>query len=173
MPLFVLIVAVVLLVLGFTAFTGAPYVPSRRRELEWVFTKLHPLNRHDVVVDLGAGDGVVLRTVRQFGARAVGYEIGPVYALIARLLARGDAGQSILMKNYWHADFPADTTVVYVFSDGRDIAKVHRLVARQATRLNRQLVFITHGFAVPGVKADKTGRAYLLYRVNPCPKGEA
>lgn len=94
---FYVIIALVL-VLGFTAFTGAPYVPSKKRELRQVFKQLYALSSKDTLVDLGSGDGVVLREARRCGAAAVGYEIGPVYVAVSRLLARGDKKQQIIAK---------------------------------------------------------------------------
>ena len=71
------ILAIVILV-GFSAFTGAPYVPSHRRDVARAFRELYSLDANDVLVDIGSGDGVVLRQASQRGARAVGYEIHPL-----------------------------------------------------------------------------------------------
>lgn len=157
-----------LLILGFTVFTGAPYVPSRRRDIMAAFTHLYALSSKDTLLDLGCGDGVVLRAARSFGAKAIGYELGPVYALIAKLLARGDKGQVVLMRNYWQVDFPAETTVVYAFSDTRDIKKLYKKVEQQATKLHKNIALITYGIAVPHQLPHKTHQAYFLYTVAPC-----
>ena len=170
---FILIAFGVFLLLGFTVFLGAPYVPSKRRELERLFTEAYPLSSKDVLVDLGSGDGVVLRAASARGAKAVGYELGPVYVAVSRLLARGDTRQIVLMKNYWHVDFPADTTVVYAFSSSRDIKKMHELVQAQANKLGRMLTFITYGFEAPHKKPSQTYRAYYINRVTPCSQGKA
>jgi hypothetical protein len=167
MTLLLGIIFFAIVLLGFTAFTGAPYLPSLRRDLEGVFTKLYPLTSKDVVVDLGSGDGVVLRMARKYGAAAVGYEIGPVYYFVSKLLARGDTKQSIHLQSYWRATFPKNTTVVFAFSDSRDIKKVYALVGRQAAKIGRPLMFITHGFEVAGQKAADSHGAYYLYRVDP------
>ena len=55
------IIAGLIVFAGFTAFTGAPYVPSKPREVKRAFTKLYKLSAKDVVVDIGSGDGLVLR----------------------------------------------------------------------------------------------------------------
>lgn len=157
----------VIVVLGFSAFTGAPYLPSKRKDLDKVFTQLYALSNKDTVVDLGSGDGTVLRSARTYGAAAVGYEIGPVYYWISKLYARGDAKQKIYLQNYWRVKFPKETTVVFAFSDSRDIQKVYALVEAQAVRLARPLAFITHGFEVPGQKASGSCGAYYVYQVNP------
>lgn len=167
------ILAVVVLILGFTAFFGAPYVPSRRKELKMLFDETYKLNPNDTLVDLGSGDGVVLRVAREYGASAVGYELGPVYYLLSKILARGDKRQSIHMTSYWSADFPKGTTVVYAFSDGRDIAKVGRLVREQSDKLQKTLTLITLGAQLADYKPTKTFRAYHIYSIAPCQSTEA
>ena len=167
------ILAVVVLILGFTAFFGAPYVPSRRKELKMLFDETYKLNPNDTLVDLGSGDGVVLRVAREYGASAVGYELGPVYYLLSKILARGDKRQSIHMTSYWSADFPKGTTVVYAFSDGRDIAKVGQLVQEQSDRLQKALTLITLGAQLGSYKPAKTFRAYHIYSIAPCQSTEA
>lgn len=152
---------------GFMAFTGAPYVPSRRRDLAQAFTELYKLSSVDTLVDIGSGDGVVLRTAARYGARAVGYEINPALALIARWLSRHDRLVTVQIANFWRQKLPDETTVVYTFGDGRDIEKMYQLVLREATRLQRELVFISYGFAVPNVKSARSAGAYFLYRAKP------
>ena len=54
------VVGGVLVLFALTAFTGAPYVPSHRRDIQRVFREGVKLTKDDVVLDIGAGDGVVL-----------------------------------------------------------------------------------------------------------------
>ncbi len=164
---------VVFLSVAFTVFFGAPYVPSRRREIRQAFTNLYPLSHTDTVVDLGSGDGVVLRIAREFGAKAVGYELSPPLAWLSRALAGGDTGQAIINQSYWGADFPQHTTVVYAFSDRRDIQKIHALTQKQADRLGKPLALMTYGFEHTYKKPVKTQGAYFLYNITPCGNGQA
>lgn len=151
-----------ILLFGVTAFTGAPYVPSQRRELRLAFKELYSLSDEDFLVDIGAGDGIVLRVAREFGARGVGYEINPVLVFIARFLKT-----NVRLANMWTMPFPDATTVVYTFGDARDIKKMYAKVRSEATRLGRPLAFITYGFKVPGEISEREYRAYHLYHVNP------
>lgn len=161
------IVGGVVVSLGFVAFTGAPYVPSKRRDIRQAFTELYSLSEHDTLVDIGSGDGVVLRQARQFGARAVGYEIHPLLVVISRWLSRHDDGVTIRLANFWQTKLPDETTVVYTFGDSRDIAKMYRRVEVEAQRLGRTLHLISYGFAVKDKKpADQAG-AYYLYKIKP------
>ena len=65
----------------------APYLPSHRRDLELAFTELYPIGPEDVLVDIGSGDGVVLRLAASHDAKAIGYEINPILVLVSRLLS--------------------------------------------------------------------------------------
>lgn len=152
---------------GFMAFTGAPYLPSKRRDIHQAFTELYPLGKSDTLVDIGAGDGVVLRAARRTGATVIGYEINPLLVMIARWLSRGDRGVVIHWANFWNAQLPDETTVVYVFGDSRDIAKMYQAVQRHAERVGKELVLISYGFDVPGKTVDRQAGAYYLYRIGP------
>ena len=165
--MWLLIAAGIVFLVGFVAFTGAPYVPSRRADLYRVFTELYPLSSTDVVVDIGSGDGVVLRTVSKLGAQAVGYEIHPVLVLISRMLSRGDGKVRVRLANFWRAPLPSETTVVYTFGETRDITKMYARVQQEATRLGRPLTFISYAFHIPGITPDSSDKSYFLYVVKP------
>lgn len=152
---------------GFMAFTGAPYVPSKPRDVRRAFTELYPITARDVLVDIGAGDGLVLRIASKLGARAVGFEINPVIAALAMLLSLGDERVAVYCRNFWRTELPYDTTVVYTFGDSRDITKMYHKVEQAATRLSRKLAFVSYGFDVPGKKPSKTVGAHHLYWVKP------
>lgn len=161
------IFAVVVVGVGFVAFTGAPYVPSKRRDIERAFTELYALGTKDVLVDIGSGDGVVLRAASSKGAHAIGYELHPFLVWISKFLSRNDDNVMIMLANFWNVEIPANTTVVYTFGDARDIQKMYDKVVREATRIDHSLQFISYGFEVPGIIAQKTVGAHHLYSVQP------
>lgn len=162
------LVVFTLVVFLLTAFTGAPYVPSQRKEIQQAFDELRPLGPDDVLLDIGSGDGVVLGEVASRGARAVGYELNFYLVWISRWRLRkySDTVQ-VLFKNLWSAPFPDDVTLVYTFGESRDIAKMYRKVEQEATRLGRPLELISYGFTVPNVACTRQHRAHFLYQVVP------
>lgn len=165
--MWLVITAGIVLFVGFVAFTGAPYVPSHRKDIVRVFTQLRPLNKHDVVLDIGSGDGIVLREVSKLGARAIGYEIHPLLVLISRMLSWHDARVTVKLANFWRRPLPDDVTVVYTFGESRDIGKMYARVQSEATRLAKEITFISYAFAVPGVRPSKTDNSYMVYQINP------
>ncbi len=161
------IVLLAVIAVGFVAFTGAPYVPSKRKDIARALTELYPLSKKDVLVDIGSGDGIVLREASRRGAKAVGYEIHPLLVVIAKNLSRGDKNVSVRLANFWRASLPDSTTVVYVFGDARDISKMFAKIEQEATRLDRSLAFISYGFDLPGKSPIKTVGAHHLYYAKP------
>lgn len=156
-----------ILLFGFVVFWGAPYVPSKRTDLAQAFEELYKIGPSDLLVDIGSGDGVVLRAAASRGACALGYELNPLLVAISMLICRPYKRIGIKLTNYFLASFPSNTTVVYVFSDSRDIAKVYELVQTQASRLGRKLAFISYAFKVPDIKPDKSIGVHHLYMVEP------
>lgn len=167
--LFAAVIAVALL-MGSVVLFGAPYVPSRSVDVRRAFTKLYTLGPNDLVIDIGSGDGRVLRAASKLGARAVGYELNPLLVIISTILSKGDANVTTRLANFWHTSFPENTTVVYTFGESRDIGKMAKKVRTEAERLNTTIHFISYGFEVPELMPIKTDRSFFLYRFEPSGK---
>ncbi len=161
-------IALVMVVgLGFTAFTGAPYVPSLRKDLEGDFLRIYEFGEKDLVIDLGSGDGKVLKLVAEKGAKAYGIELNPLLVWWSRWRCRRERRITIRCEDFFRAQFPEETTVVYVFGDSRDIEKIYRKVKSEAERLGRTISLISCAFEVPGRAAKKELGVYRLYEVTP------
>jgi hypothetical protein len=167
------ICALIVLAVGFVVFFGAPYVPSKRRELERALDELYPIGKDDVLVDVGSGDGVVLRAAAERGARAIGYELNPIFVVLSRWLSRRFSGVSVRLANMWRVRFPSETTVVYAFAVSRDSAKLTRKMQKEATRLDRPLLLMTYGCKMPGMVPLRTQGAHLLYEFHPLQRPQA
>jgi hypothetical protein len=167
------LVLIIVLLFGFVTFRGAPYVPSQKRYVYQALRELYPLNDNDVLVDIGSGDGVVLREAAKIGARAVGYEINPILVIISRFLSRKYDQISINLVDFWLTHLPDDTTVVYVFSVTRDMKKIIKWMQNETNKLNRPIHLINYGSELKGVKIVKNVGAYHLYTFHPLQSDEA
>ena len=161
-----LIICAVIVLVGFVAFFGAPYVPSQKKYIRRAFDHFG-ISPSDTVVDIGSGDGVVLRVAATYGALAVGYEIHPVLVVISRMLSRRNPRITTRLTNAWHAALPDSTTFVYAFSVSRDEEKLTKLVQREANRLGRPLKLLCLGSPFGARTADETFEAYYLYIFQP------
>jgi hypothetical protein len=122
------------------------------------------LKRSDLLIDLGSGEGLVLRQAAKLGARAVGYEINPVLFFVSKLLTKANPKIKIIFSNYWNKSLPDGTTVVYIFGVGRDMKKLKEWLQDEAKRLNKHIYLISLGFEIDNVKPVKTVEPYYLYR---------
>lgn len=152
---------------GCIVFRGAPYVPSHRADIRRAFDELAPLAVDDTVLDIGSGDGVVLRAAAARGARAVGYELNPFLVGITRLLSWREPKVEVRLVDAWLTPFDAQTTVVYIFPVSRDLAKLQKTVQTQATRLGRPLRLVVYGMTLADWVPQAASGAHTLYLVEP------
>lgn len=158
---------VVFVCFGLIVFRGAPYVPSHRRDIKRAFTDLYPLTPQDVVVDIGSGDGIVLREASQHGARSIGYELNPLLVGLSRLLCRGYDGIEVRLADFWLATLPDETTVFYAFSVSRDIPRLTKKLQTHVNRTGRPVAFITYGSGLVGIEPADIVGPHALYHLTP------
>lgn len=160
-------IGIIILIFGFVVFIGSPYVPSQKKYIRQLFRELYPLTNKDLLVDIGSGDGIVLREAARLGASAVGYEINPILVLVSRLLSRNDKKVSVKFADFWASNLPDKTTVVYVFSVSRDMKKILLKLQSETNRLDRPISILSYGSKFDGQKILKNVGAYHLYVLRP------
>jgi predicted RNA methylase len=171
MPWVVLAIAIIamliLLIFLLPGIIGAPYVPSEQKDLEMAFTKLYKISEKDFVVDLGAGDGIVLKAATAHNARAIGVEINPILAVWTRLKLRKYRGAKIKCGDMYTFKLPEETTVVYAYANNFTIPRLYKRVQSEAKRLNKKLYLISNAFDFKDIKAKKQVAPYYLYELKP------
>jgi predicted RNA methylase len=128
--------------------------------------KLAKVGSGDVVVDLGSGDGAVLAAALKVGAkRVVGYEINPVLVVWSRLRLRRFKERAVIKTgDFFHAELPADTTVIYLFQVEKVLRKIPGLINRQRSNLKtKKLRVVCFGAEIPGRKFVRELGGMSLY----------
>lgn len=122
----ILIFLVLLLWILVPALYGLPPVPTKPERIRHAL-QLASLKPGETLYDLGAGDGrVLLMAARDFGAQAVGIEIGPIQCALAKLRATASGfGERVQIRwgNFYRADL-RDADVVFVYATSREVAKL-------------------------------------------------
>lgn len=115
------------------ALYGLPLVSTKPGRIRKAL-RLANLRRNEVLYDLGAGEGrVLLIAAREFGAKAVGIEVGPVQcALIWLRVIAGGFGDQIQVKwaDFYKADLHA-ADVVFVYATSNEIGKLSSHLEKQ------------------------------------------
>jgi len=143
---FILLFLITLLWILIPALYGLPPVPTKPERIRKAL-KLANLQPNETLYDLGAGDGrVLLIAARDFGAKAVGIEIGPIQCALIwlRAVASGVGSKiQIRWENFYKANL-SDADVVFVYATSKEVVKL-------APHLESQL---KRGARVVSISAD-------------------
>jgi len=142
-------------------FIGPPYVPALRRDVKVLFDTLD-IKKGDHVVDLGAGDGRVLKMAAERGASVSGVEINPILTLISWGQLRRYKG-SVTLGNLWNYQLPDDTTHVFAFSAEVFMNKLEKYCASEREHTSG-FWLMCYGFKFKGRDPEKVVGAFNLYR---------
>lgn len=162
MTLLFVIVAVFIVCFGFVVFRGAPYVPTRRKQIQQAFDELYAVSNKDIVVDLGSGDGALLREAAKRGAKAFGYELNPILSVISKLASQ-NKNITIKWADFWGQKLPEDTTIVYVFINSKDTKRMKKFLEAHVAHTKKNLKVISYAFTLPEIKPKKTVGPMRLY----------
>jgi precorrin-6B methylase 2 len=131
----------------------AIYVPTPHDVVEKML-ELAKVKKTDTLVDLGCGDGrIVVAAARQYGCRAVGYEIDPECVRMSLVNVKKHAvgaRVTIEQKDLFTADLAkVDVVTLYLPPrvTGRLLPRLERLPAGARV--------VAHAFALPGIVADR------------------
>lgn len=126
---------------GIGAVLGAPYVPILRRDSRKILA-LANLKPGQTLIDLGSGDGRLLRAAAAQGIRCIGYEINPYLVLISRIVCwRYRHLVTIHTADIWHIKLPV-ADVIYVFILDRHMARLEEKFARELTTPTKVISYI-------------------------------
>lgn len=144
---------------GVAVFVGAPYVPILRRDYGPLLD-LADLKPGQTLVDLGSGDGRLLREVAKRGVRAVGYEINPVLYVISRVVCwRYRKLVTIRLRDYWHVTLPP-ADIIYVFLLASYMSQLDRKLTAELTRPTLVVSFV---FQIPGRSVIRASNNTFVY----------
>lgn len=136
------------------ATRGALYVSTSRVRIS-AFMDAVPMRPGQLLVDIGCGDGRVLRQARKrYGVRAIGYELNLLAYLKAKLLCLGFRDIKVRLRDFWTVDLSdADVVFCYLFPD-----VMRDLSAKLKSELKPGTVVVSCNFDLPGFCPDQVLR---------------
>lgn len=112
------------------------------------------VTKHDIVVDLGCGDGrFPITAAKLHGCRGFGYEIDPIWVAKARaLVEKEQVGKLVEIRDQdiFTADL-REMTVVTLFL----LPELNQRLIPQLEKLPKGARIITHEFDIPGLIPDR------------------
>lgn len=141
------LIGFLIVVFCFAVFFGAPYVPTRKLDVEEIFKNIKN-SKKSKFVDLGSGDGKLVLYAAQLGYQSIGYEINPILWLISNFRLRKYPNAKVMLSNMWSADI-SNANVVFCFLASRYMNKLEK-------KLNREMqpssIFVSYVFELPSKK---------------------
>jgi len=133
----------------FSAFKGAPYVPTSKKQLERILENAH-LKKNGQFVELGSGDGRLVRyAVKNYGVKGTGVEINPLLVWWSRYLSKKDgiSHKIVFLKQNVFNYSLQKVDYLYLFLMPELIKK---LIPKFKKELKKEAIIISHGFKLPG-----------------------
>jgi len=148
-----------ILLFGFTAFFGAPFLPTLDNRTDDAL-KLLDLKPGDLLLELGSGDGRLLREAAKRGIRSIGYELNPLLVWYSRIkLLRYRNLTSVKCANYWTQKLPK-AQGIYVFLLNPYMEKLDKKLQAEASK---PVKVVSFAFEIPGKKPAKEIKGMRLY----------
>jgi 16S rRNA A1518/A1519 N6-dimethyltransferase RsmA/KsgA/DIM1 with predicted DNA glycosylase/AP lyase activity len=149
---------------SFVIAFGAPFLPTLSKRVDDAVALLE-LEKGDTLLELGSGDGRLLKAVAKKGIYAVGYELNPLLVLYSKIFTlRYRKYISIRWGNYWKAKWPKDVDAIYVFLLNPYMSKLHKKVVQYAD--NKTIIVVSFAFQIVEKKPTKEINSMYQYRYN-------
>jgi SAM-dependent methyltransferase len=160
MGIVLLLIVVVVLLFGFVVLIGgAPYLPTLKPQIATALDLLD-LQPGETMLELGSGDGRVLRAAAERGWKAVGYELNPLLVLASKWHTRKYDNVTIIWGNVWSKTWP-EAQGVYVFG----LDKIMKSLDKKFIQYpHKPLKVVSFTFQIPGKRPLKSQRGVFLYQ---------
>lgn len=147
-------------VFSFVVFFGAPYLPTLKKQIDPALDLLD-LKPGQTLIELGSGDGRVMRSAARRGLNVIGYEINPILVLISYAITFKYRKQvKIVWANFWRKDLPrADG--VFVFLIDRFMPKLDK---KMQSYDHKPIKILSFAFTIPGKKPERVVNGLNLYK---------
>lgn len=154
-----IIVVVIIGCFSFVLLFGAPYLPTLKIQIGQALDLLD-LQPGETMLELGCGDGRVLRAAAQRGWHVVGYELNPLLVIVARLSTwRYRRTVQIVWGDYWRMTWPP-AAGIYGFILPRFMSKLDKKVIQWK---HRPVKLVSFAFAIPSKNPTHTKGGVFRY----------
>ncbi len=154
-----LIVALVVFLFGFVLLFGPPYVPALREQIT-IALDLLELSPGQTMLELGSGDGRVLKAAAKRGWKVVGYELNPILVVVSKINTwRYRRQVKIVWGNFWGKQWP-DAEGIFTFMIARQMEK---LDSRIEELPKKPVKLTSFAFKIPNKRSTKKNKGIYLY----------
>ena len=153
------LVSILAVCFGGVLFFGAPYLPTLKKQTDEALD-LIDLKPGQTLLELGAGDGRVMRAAARRGLTVVGIELNPLLCLVAVAVTwRYRKQVTVICGDFWRTKWPpADG--IFVFLLEKYMPKLDKSIVQQSTH---KVKVVSYTFTFPNRQPVKTHGPLQLY----------
>ncbi len=162
MNIIVIIGIFLVLIFSFVILFGAPYLPTLKPQAQNALDLLD-LQPGQTLLELGSGDGRVLKQAAQKGIQGIGYELNPILVLYSQISCwRYRKLVTFKCRNYWQVKLP-ECDGIYVFLLDKYMQKLDQKIMQD---LHKPVKLVSYAFKIPGRVpiAKKSGLMLYVYK---------
>ncbi len=154
------------LIFSFVIAFGAPFLPTLKARTPDIFNLLD-MKPGQSLLELGSGDGRILRAAAERKIYAIGYELNPVLVVWSMLINwKYRKYIKVHWGNYWRVKLPV-TDAIYVFLLNPYMKKLDtKITLEMKSRKTVSLKVCSFAFQIPGKKPVKELNGLYLYKYN-------
>lgn len=170
-----LLLLITIIIFAFPQFSPIPYFPSNRKDMSLILDALH-LQNHQIVIDMGAGDGLVIFEAAQkayankLNTRFIAIDINPILVGIMYLrrqfhpnkkniyIARRDMFAPQMV--HWVKDAMSNNVkqvTLYAYISPRYLENVVQLATKLKT--DTQISIVSYFYPIPSLKPSEKNTA--------------
>ena len=122
-----LVLGIIILVFGAVLIVGPPYVPTLGKQVDTALDLLN-LKPGQTLLELGSGDGKVMRAAAQRGLNVVGIEFNPFLVVISRIRCWRYRNQvRVIWGDLWRTRWP-QADGIFAFMIQRQMARLDQRI---------------------------------------------
>ena len=160
--LFIIAIAVIFLFAN-VLLHGAPFLPTLSRRLDDALDLLD-LEPGQTMLELGSGDGRLLRAAAKRGINGVGYELNPLLVFYSKFVCwKYRKNIRIYWGNYWQLEWP-EADGIYTFLLNPFMEKLDNEITQYAN--GHRIKLVSFAFKIPNKKPKKEINGMYLYEYN-------
>lgn len=159
----VILTPIVFVLFTFVIGFGAPFLPTLKARVPEALDLIN-LKEGQTLLELGSGDGRVLKEAASRGLYAVGYELNPLLVLYSKIVTFPQRKRvKVIWGNYWRPKWPpADGIFVFLLQPYME--KLNTKIEQQYK--NHSVKVVSFAFTINSKKPVKENNGLYLYRYN-------
>jgi len=151
---------------GFVILFGAPYLPTLSSQKKTALDLLD-LRPGQTLLELGSGDGRMLKYAAERGIKAIGYELNPLLVIYSKFATfKYKHLVTIKLANFWTISLP-ECDGIYVFLLDRYMRKLHNKITQENAS---SVKLVSYAFKIPNCKPITEKNGLYLYNFTTAKK---